>query len=134
MRFWAMFLALLVVPKDRAKGKQPDRKAFVEALADARKKLDARSDALFAEKLSALVFYVGATGLLPDDLTLPLLWCGLLVNLQGLITPLGDAVLGAEKWCIPLINAGRPGCSRARTTNLIGNIHVGFATLGHQNP
>ena len=59
---------LAAIVKDRAKGKQPDRKAFVEALADARKKLDARSDALFAEKLSALVFYVGATGLLPDEI------------------------------------------------------------------
>jgi hypothetical protein len=58
---------LAAIVRDRAKGKQPDRKAFVEALADARKKLDARSDALFAEKLSALVFYVGATGLLPDE-------------------------------------------------------------------
>jgi hypothetical protein len=59
---------LAAIVKDRAKGKQPARKAFVEALADARKKLDARSDALFAEKLSALVFYVGATGLLPDEM------------------------------------------------------------------
>jgi Mg-chelatase subunit ChlD len=58
---------LAAVVKDRAKGKQPARKAFVEALADARKKLDARSDDLFREKLSPLVFYVGATGLLPDE-------------------------------------------------------------------
>ncbi|MBY0459823.1 MAG: VWA domain-containing protein, partial [Gemmataceae bacterium] len=58
---------LAAIVKGRASGKQPDRKAFVEALSDARKKLDARSDALFAEKLSALVFYVGATGLLPDE-------------------------------------------------------------------
>jgi len=58
---------LAAIVKDRAKGKQPDRKAFVEALTDARKKLDARSESLFADKLSALVFYVGATGLLPDE-------------------------------------------------------------------
>jgi hypothetical protein len=58
---------LAAIVKDRAKGKQPARKAFVEALADARKKLDARSDAVFAEKLSGLVFYVGSTGLLPDE-------------------------------------------------------------------
>jgi hypothetical protein len=55
------------IVRDRAKGKQPGRKEFVEALADARKKLDARSDDLFREKLSPLVFYVGATGLLPDE-------------------------------------------------------------------
>jgi leader peptidase (prepilin peptidase)/N-methyltransferase len=33
--------------------------------------------------------------ILPDSLTLGLLWLGLLVNLHGLITPLPDAVLGA---------------------------------------
>ncbi|MBX9582239.1 MAG: VWA domain-containing protein [Gemmataceae bacterium] len=58
---------LAAIVKDRAKGKPPARKAFVEALTDARKKLDARSDDLFRERLSPLVFYVGATGLLPDE-------------------------------------------------------------------
>ncbi|MCX2780736.1 A24 family peptidase [Microbulbifer thermotolerans] len=33
--------------------------------------------------------------LLPDSITLPLLWTGLLVNLWGLFTPLSDAVIGA---------------------------------------
>lgn len=33
--------------------------------------------------------------LLPDALTLPLLWLGLLANLQGALVPLSDAVLGA---------------------------------------
>jgi leader peptidase (prepilin peptidase)/N-methyltransferase len=32
---------------------------------------------------------------LPDDLTYPLLWLGLLVNLDGSLVPLRDAVLGA---------------------------------------
>lgn len=32
---------------------------------------------------------------LPDDLTYPLLWIGLLVNLNGAIVPLHDAVIGA---------------------------------------
>lgn len=59
---------LAAIVKDRAKGKPPARKAFAEALADAKKKLDARSEALFAEQLSPLVFYVGATGLLPDEI------------------------------------------------------------------
>ncbi|MCE9560620.1 MAG: VWA domain-containing protein [Planctomycetes bacterium] len=59
---------LAAIVKDRAKGKQPARKAFVEALADARKKLDARSEELFTKKLSPLVFYVGSTGLLPDEI------------------------------------------------------------------
>lgn len=35
------------------------------------------------------------TFLLPDDLTLPLLWLGLLLNLNGLFAPLGAAVIGA---------------------------------------
>jgi leader peptidase (prepilin peptidase)/N-methyltransferase len=35
------------------------------------------------------------TQLLPDDLTLPLLWAGLIVNLGGLFAPLPDAVIGA---------------------------------------
>ncbi|KEQ17492.1 prepilin peptidase [Endozoicomonas numazuensis] len=35
------------------------------------------------------------TQLLPDSITLPLLWLGLLANTFGLFTPLQDAVLGA---------------------------------------
>jgi len=35
------------------------------------------------------------TQLLPDDLTLPLLWAGLIANLGGLFAPLRDAVIGA---------------------------------------
>jgi leader peptidase (prepilin peptidase)/N-methyltransferase len=35
------------------------------------------------------------TLLLPDSLTLPLLWLGLLVNLSGLFAPLNEAVAGA---------------------------------------
>jgi leader peptidase (prepilin peptidase)/N-methyltransferase len=33
--------------------------------------------------------------LLPDQITLPLLWLGLLVNIDGAIVPLNDAVIGA---------------------------------------
>ena len=35
------------------------------------------------------------TQLLPDQLTLPLLWLGLLLNIGGLFAPLPDAVIGA---------------------------------------
>jgi len=47
--------------------------------------------------LIALVFIDADTTLLPDDLTLPLLWLGLLVNLLGYVpgVTLRDAVLGA---------------------------------------
>lgn len=58
----------------------------------------------FTEKgLLVLVFswaLIALTGidinkqLLPDNITLPLLWLGLLVNLNGLLVPLEDAVIG----------------------------------------
>lgn len=43
----------------------------------------------------ALAFIDLDTQFLPDDLTLPLLWVGLLFNLSGIFTPLPDAVIGA---------------------------------------
>ena len=43
----------------------------------------------------ALAFIDQDTGYLPDDLTLPLLWIGLLINLNGAFVPLRDAVMGA---------------------------------------
>jgi leader peptidase (prepilin peptidase) / N-methyltransferase len=45
--------------------------------------------------LIALAFIDLDTHLLPDDLTLPLLWLGLLFNLGGTFVPLADAVIGA---------------------------------------
>ncbi len=50
---------------------------------------------LFLWTLLALTFIDFDTQLLPDDLTLPLLWGGLIANLYGLFVPLADAVLGA---------------------------------------
>lgn len=50
---------------------------------------------LFAYLLIAMTFIDLDTQLLPDDLTLPLLWCGLLVNLNNAFVPIGDAVIGA---------------------------------------
>ena len=49
----------------------------------------------FAYSLIAMTFIDADTQLLPDDLTYPLLWAGLLVNLNGTFVPLHDAVLGA---------------------------------------
>ncbi|HEY6967312.1 MAG TPA: A24 family peptidase [Burkholderiales bacterium] len=43
----------------------------------------------------ALAFIDQATGYLPDDLTLPLMWVGLLLNAWGAFVPLADAVIGA---------------------------------------
>ncbi|MGZ8254521.1 MAG: prepilin peptidase [Burkholderiaceae bacterium] len=45
--------------------------------------------------LVALTFIDADTTLLPDDLTLPLLWLGLAANLVGTFVPLKDAVIGA---------------------------------------
>ncbi|HEY3074208.1 MAG TPA: A24 family peptidase [Burkholderiales bacterium] len=50
---------------------------------------------LFVWFTLALAFIDQETGLLPDDLTLPLLWAGLVVNLGGAFVPLSDAVIGA---------------------------------------
>jgi leader peptidase (prepilin peptidase) / N-methyltransferase len=50
---------------------------------------------LFTFFLIAMTFIDADTQLLPDDLTYPLLWCGLLVNLNGTFVPLQDAVIGA---------------------------------------
>ena len=45
--------------------------------------------------LIALTFIDADTTLLPDDITFPLLWLGLLVNYGGLFTDIGSATLGA---------------------------------------
>jgi leader peptidase (prepilin peptidase)/N-methyltransferase len=55
--------------------------------------------------LLALTFIDFDTQLLPDDITLPLLWLGLLVNTGGVFIDLQSAVLGAAGgylvlWCV----------------------------------
>ena len=45
--------------------------------------------------LLALTFIDLDTQLLPDDITMPLIWGGLLANLFGLFVPLHEAVIGA---------------------------------------
>lgn len=50
---------------------------------------------VFTWTLIALTFIDADTTLLPDDLTLPLLWLGLLANVFGTFAPLKDAVIGA---------------------------------------
>ena len=53
------------------------------------------SSLVFLWLLIAMTFIDLDTQLLPDDLTFLLLWCGLLVNLNGAFVPLADAVIGA---------------------------------------
>jgi len=50
---------------------------------------------VFLWMLIALTFIDFDTQLLPDNLTLPLLWAGLVANVFGLFVPLQDAVVGA---------------------------------------
>jgi leader peptidase (prepilin peptidase)/N-methyltransferase len=50
---------------------------------------------IFAWSLIALTVIDIDTQLLPDDITLPLLWLGFLVNLNGSFVPLQSAVIGA---------------------------------------
>jgi leader peptidase (prepilin peptidase)/N-methyltransferase len=49
----------------------------------------------FGWSLLALTVIDLDTQLLPDDITLPLLWAGLLLNLGGIYAPLASAVIGA---------------------------------------
>lgn len=70
--------------------------------------LTAVAAAVFVWFTIALAFIDQETGYLPDDLTLPLVWIGLIVNLGGAFVPLRDAVIGAVAAYLFLwsINAG----------------------------
>ncbi len=57
--------------------------------------LAAAGAALFIWFTLALAFIDQETGYLPDDLTLPLVWLGLALNLGHAFAPLPDAVIGA---------------------------------------
>jgi leader peptidase (prepilin peptidase)/N-methyltransferase len=50
---------------------------------------------LFTWALLAAAFIDFDTTLLPDDITLPLMWLGLMLNLRATFVPLEDAVIGA---------------------------------------
>ena len=59
----------------------------------------------FVWAMVALCFIDLDTMLLPDDITLPLLWAGLLLNLNNVFTDLPNAVIGAVVgylvlWCV----------------------------------
>jgi leader peptidase (prepilin peptidase)/N-methyltransferase len=55
----------------------------------------AMSAIVFVWALIALTFIDFDTQLLPDSITLPLLWLGLLINIQNTFVPLSSAVTGA---------------------------------------
>ncbi|MEP6655918.1 MAG: A24 family peptidase [Betaproteobacteria bacterium] len=69
--------------------------AAVAAMARFGSSMQALAAAVFLWTLLALTFIDFDTQLLPDNLTIPLLWGGLIVNLWDLFTPLGHAVVGA---------------------------------------
>jgi leader peptidase (prepilin peptidase)/N-methyltransferase len=66
------------------------------------------STLLFTYLLIAMSFIDADTQFLPDNLTYPLLWCGLLANTMGLFVPLSEAVIGAVAgyMVLWLVNAG----------------------------
>lgn len=64
---------LTAVVKKRLKGSAVARKDLVEACEQAKKLADARADVIYADTVSPLVFYVGATGTLPDECAAPAL-------------------------------------------------------------
>lgn len=60
---------------------------------------------VFVSVLLVLAWIDAETGFLPDRLTLPLLWLGLLVNVDATFAPLEHAVVGAAGgylafWCV----------------------------------
>ena len=57
---------------------------------------------LFVWCTIALAFIDQATGYLPDDISLPLLWAGLLLNAAGTFVPLIEAVIGAAAGYVAL--------------------------------
>ncbi len=59
---------LLKVLQEKHKGKKVTRADYVAALTDARRKLDAYAEDIYQEKVSPLVFYIGSTGVLPDEM------------------------------------------------------------------
>ena len=81
--------------------------------------------------------------LLPDDITLPLLWLGLLFNLQGTFVPLQDAVIGAAAGLPVALDRvlgvqtgygqGRHGLRRLQAAGCAGCLD-GLANAARHNP
>jgi hypothetical protein len=49
-------------------GEDVKREEFVAALANANERLEAYAEKVYREKVSPLVFYIGSTGLIPDEM------------------------------------------------------------------
>ncbi len=59
---------LIKALQEKHQGKNVARADYVAALSDARRKLDAASEEIYQRKVSPLVFYIGSTGVLPDEM------------------------------------------------------------------
>ncbi|WP_353932160.1 vWA domain-containing protein [Okeanomitos corallinicola TIOX110] len=59
-------LALLLQAKHA--GTPVDKQEIINAMTTAKEKLDSYTEQVYREKISPLVFYIGATGLLPDEM------------------------------------------------------------------
>jgi len=85
---------------------------------------------VFAWSMIALAFIDLDTQLLPDDITLPLLWGGLLVNLNDGFTDIHSAIIGAVAgylalwsiyWCFKLVTGKEGmGCGDFKLLAVIG--------------
>jgi hypothetical protein len=95
---------LLKVLQEKHKGKKVSRADYVAALSDARKKLDTHAEDIYQQKVSPLVFYIGATGVLPDEMDTKALTAEQLTakypdlalskdEQEGMFFELGDAIL-----------------------------------------
>ncbi|HLW67745.1 MAG TPA: VWA domain-containing protein [Gemmataceae bacterium] len=85
-------------------GRHVDRTEMIGAMADAQDRLDDQAERLFREQISPLVFYVGSTGLLPDEIQAPAQTAGQLSakypeldfsndELDGMFYEIGDTIL-----------------------------------------
>ncbi|MEG4939819.1 VWA domain-containing protein [Microcoleus sp. F4-D5] len=60
--------SLLRLLQAKWQGEDVKREEFVAALANANERLDAYAEKVYREKVSPLVFYIGSTGLIPDEM------------------------------------------------------------------
>lgn len=60
--------SLLRLLQAKWKGEEIKREEFVTALAKANEQLEAYAEQVYRQKVSPLVFYIGATGLIPDEM------------------------------------------------------------------
>jgi Mg-chelatase subunit ChlD len=95
---------LITLLAQKRLGQHVDRTNMIGAMADAQDKLDDSAEKLFRDRISPLVFFVGSTGLLPDEIQAPAQTAGQLSakypeldfandELDGLFFEVGDTIL-----------------------------------------